>query len=91
MASTNSTTVHGSHLISTSEVFCCANCGDTVNYVILPGGDFAYECSAPRCGKTVMEDCVDALAVRDELVIELPTPAQLGSRIASRAMLYEVV
>lgn len=45
-----------------------------VNYVILPGGEHAYECSAPACGKTIHEDCVQGLAVRDELAIELPAP-----------------
>ena len=76
-ASTNSTTftVHGSYLLSTSDVFCCAECGAAVAYVILPGGEYAYECSAPTCGKTIHEDCVQGLAVRDELAIELPAPA----------------
>ena len=73
-ATSNSTTVHGSHLLSTSEVFCCAKCSEAVNYVITPGGEYAYECSAPTCGKTIHEDCAQGLAVRDELAIELPAP-----------------
>lgn len=73
-ATPNSTTIHGSRLLSTSEVFCCAECGEAVNYVVLLGGDYAYECAALACGKTIHEDCVQGLAVRDELAIELPAP-----------------
>lgn len=90
MAIANSTTIHGSRLLSTSEVFCCAECGAAVHYVITPGGDYAYECSAETCGKTIHESCAAGLAVRDDLTIELPTPAQLGQRLAARRAAIEV-
>lgn len=71
---TNLTTVHGSDLIALSDVFCCAHCGEQVAMVVLLGGDLAYECQSPRCGKTVSVDIPEGLAVRDELAIELPFP-----------------
>lgn len=67
-----STTVHGSTFIGTSMAFCCNHCGSPVAHVVLPGGDVAYECQSTHCGKTVMLDCPEALAVRDEMTIELP-------------------
>jgi hypothetical protein len=66
------TTPHGSDLIALSDVFCCALCGAQVAMVALLGGDLAYECQSPRCGKTVQADIPEGLAVRDELAIELP-------------------
>lgn len=68
------TTVHGSDLVALSDVFCCAQCGAQVALVALLGGDLAYECQSPRCGKTVSVDIPEGLAVRDELAIELPAP-----------------
>ena len=75
MSTTNDfTTVHGSDLIALSDVFCCAICGEQVALVVLMGDILAYECQARRCGKTVHVDIPEALAVRDELAIELPAP-----------------
>jgi hypothetical protein len=73
----HSTTPHGSILIARSDVFCCRYCGHQVAAVVLPGGELAYECQSVRCGHTVHVDCVAALAVRDELTIELPAPRVL--------------
>ncbi len=89
MATTlNNTTIHGSQFISTSEVFCCRFCSAPVAAVVLPGGELAYECSAKGCGHTVHVDCVEALAVRDELAIELPAlaPAECAEWAVSEAM-----
>src|SRR5262245_54853058 len=74
MLNPNDTTPHRSRFISISEVFCCKFCGAEVAFVVLPGDELAYECSAPRCGHTVHVDCPEGLAVRDELAITLPTP-----------------
>jgi hypothetical protein len=60
------------HHTTISEVFICRECYGDVALVVLPGGDLAYECISPRCCKTVSVDCAEALAIRDELTIELP-------------------
>jgi hypothetical protein len=68
------TTPHGSSPIATSDVFCCRECGAPVAFVELPGGDLAYECVRPTCGKTIYSDHPEGLAIIDDLVIELPAP-----------------
>jgi hypothetical protein len=72
MLNSHSTTIHGSTLIGVSRTFCCKQCSAPVAHVVLPGGDVAYECASARCGKTVMLGCVEALAIRDKLTVELP-------------------
>jgi hypothetical protein len=74
MATPNLTTCHGSTGITLSEVFCCGICGASLALVVLPGGDLAYECQGLFCGKTILSDCAEDLAVRDELAIVLPAP-----------------
>ena len=66
-------TVHGSLAIGLSERFMCRECGARVMLAQLLGGDLAYECVAPRCGKTVMVDCPEALAER--IILALPLRA----------------
>lgn len=75
---------------TTSQHFCCNTCGAAVALVELPGGDLAYECQNARCCRTVSVDCPEALALRAELTIELPTPRQLGARIAAQRATHEV-
>jgi hypothetical protein len=78
MLTTDCTTPHGSVHIATSDVFCCCECGAPVAFVLLLGGDMAYECQRPECGKTIHSDRPEGLALIDELAIELPAPRVLA-------------
>ena len=71
-----------------SEVFCCGECCAPVALVVQPGGDLTYECQNTRCGKAVSVDCPEALAVQDELAIELPAlaPADCAEWAMSEAL-----
>ena len=57
-----------------SEVFACGICGAPVALIALPGGDLAYECQSPRCRKAVSVDAPEALALVEDVAIELPAP-----------------
>ena len=74
-------TVHGSLAIGVSDRFLCRECGASVMLAQLLGGDLAYECISPRCGKTVMVNCPEALAERIILVLPLQA-AQLAEALA---------
>ena len=43
------------------------------------GDILAYECQSTRCGKTAHVDIPEALAVRDELAIELPARVRVAA------------
>lgn len=58
-------TIHGSNLLATSHVLCCAACHGDIAYVVLPGGDLAVECQSARCGATVAIESVSALPLKD--------------------------
>lgn len=65
-----------------SEIFCCRVCHDAVLICETPGGDLVYACSNPACMKVVSVDCPEALAIIKDIALKLPTPRQLGRRIA---------
>lgn len=50
-----------------SEVYCCPICHAPVAQLQLPGGDLAYECQSPRCGKAVHSTCIEALALIEDI------------------------
>lgn len=82
MATRNSTIPHGSDRVQISSVFCCCECYARVAMVVLPGGDLAYECQNPGCGKTVHSDLAETLALVEDIAIELVDPRELATEAA---------
>jgi hypothetical protein len=75
-------------ILQVSQAFCCPSCSAPVALTIQQGGDLTYECQNVRCQRVVSADCPEALQVRETL--ELPTPRQLGARIATYRRLQAV-
>jgi hypothetical protein len=54
-----------------SQVFCCNTCHSPVALVVQIGGDLTYECVNPRCQRVVSVDCPEALALVEDVTLEL--------------------
>src|SRR4051812_28468567 len=67
-----------------SAIFCCAVCEDSVDLIVLPGGDLAYECVSPTCGKTVHVDCPEGLKIRESIELGYQLGLHHGARLGAR-------